>query len=144
MRKIAAVLAFCLAATLWAAEPPRNILWDGGFDTGYGNSYWGAVRGNEGPNLRGMWSDGVLTLRQRVASRVYILDEGTYTLCAWVKRAPGFEDRNPNLALLLTNFNYYRDKGKNDFGKSLAVPAGTDWQRVGWTFEVKGLALIHI
>ncbi len=116
----------------------RNILWDGGFELGYGNNFWGTVYGNQGPVLRSMWSGGVLKLNQRVASRVYILEDGTYTLCAWVKRAPGFEAQESRVSLLLTNFNYYRETQKNLYGKTFPVAAGAGWQRVGWSFEVQG------
>jgi len=149
MKRIVFTVIWCLGAAAGpAAEPPRNILWDGGLETGYGNNCWGTVYGNQGPNLRGLWSgatrpgttgQGVLTLNQRVTSRVYILDEETYSLCAWVKSGPGFNDQRLKVSLALTNLNNYQEKQKDQYGKSFELRPGSDWQRVGWSFEVRGV-----
>ncbi|HNQ35120.1 MAG TPA: hypothetical protein PKN80_03545 [bacterium] len=135
-----ALLALGNAAFGQAAGAGKNILWDGGFEIGYGNNFWGAPNGNYGPNRRDMWSNGVIKLNSRIASRIYWLEEGTYTLGAWVKRGPEAADPNQNFALrlLLTNLNYYDDKQRNEYGKVFPVAAGEGWQRVGWSIEIQG------
>lgn len=131
------ILLLSLSATAAAAEAPRNILWDGGLDTGLGNSFWGVPHGNHGPNSRDMWCDGVLRLKRPVATRIYWLEEGTYSLCAWVKRDPQAADLGPSIVLSATNLNYEQDKQHNAFSRKFAVPEGNAWQRVGWSFSIQ-------
>jgi hypothetical protein len=115
---------------------PRNILWDGGFDTGFGNGFWTSVNGNIGPSRRDMWSREGITLKLPIGSRVYPITDGTYTLCAWVRRNPAVKDDAPVVTLELTNGNYYGDKQVNRYSMKFPVPEGAPWQRVGWTFSV--------
>lgn len=134
----AAILASaCLPVTAPSENAaPRNVLWDGSFDTGFGNGFWTSVNGNAGPSRRDMWSGEVITLRIPIGSRVYPITDGPYTLCAWVKRVPGVKEEAPVVVLELTNGNYYRDKQVNSYSKKFPVPEGTEWQRVGWSFTV--------
>lgn len=119
-----------------ASGPVTNILWDGGFETGYGNGFWGVTWGNIGPNYREMWQDGTVRLQTPVATRVYWLEDGTYSLTAWVKRVPGSaEGEDDEVKLTLTNFNYYRDRSRQEYDKRFKVPAGDKWHRV--TFNVQ-------
>jgi len=132
------LLLFLLRSMISWSQPVRNILWDGGLETGYGNSYWGTIRGNYGPNWRSAWSNGMVKLRQTVASRCYWLAEGTYSLCVWVKRVPGWEKEPMGVILLLTNLNYYGDREKNEYRKKFSVPEGEGVFRLGWSFTIKG------
>jgi hypothetical protein len=118
---------------------PRNILWDGGLQIGYGNAFWGAPLGNQGPSSREAWRDGVVTLDGRMTSRVYGLDEGAFTLCAWVRQSKNASGRDVTVTLLLTNDNTAAEKQKNEFRKTFTVGSGRAWQRVGWTFELRGV-----
>lgn len=120
-----------------AAPPARNILWDGGFDLGYGNNCWGTTLGNLGPNRRANWSASVLTLRQTAASRIYWLEEGSYAFCAWVRRGDTNAAAKTSVALILSNFNDNEAKQGNTFRRVFAVPLSNDWQRVGWTFDIR-------
>lgn len=117
-----------------------NILWDGGFETGYGNGFWGVTWGNIGPNYREMWKDGVVRLNTPVATRVYWLDDGAYSLTAWVKRVPGSVEgdapQDDDVKLTLTNFNYYRDPSKQEYEKKFNVPAGDQWHRVTFNIQI--------
>jgi len=131
------VVFYLVVACPSFSQPVRNILWDGGLETGYGNGYWGTIRGNYGPNRRSAWSNGLVRLKQTVASRCYWLQEGTYSLCVWVKRAPGFEKEPLEIGLLLTNLNYYGDKEKNEYRKKFSVPEGEGLHRLGWSFTIK-------
>ena len=131
-----ACLALFAATALAQDAPSRNILWDGGFDTGYGNAFWGTEMGGIGPNRRDMWDDGVLTLKQPVCSRSYWLEKGTYTLCAWVKRSAASSAKNPRIFLTLTNRANVEEKKENTFTKPFSVPVGEGWQRVGFTFDI--------
>ncbi|MCM8769521.1 MAG: hypothetical protein NC911_07640 [Candidatus Omnitrophica bacterium] len=133
-------LAVLLSGTLGmlaSAGPMRNILWDGGLETGYGNCFWGTILGNYGPNRRSAWSNGMVKLQQTVASRCYWLEEGNYALGVWVKRAPGFEKEPFVVTVLLTNLNHYKDKGKNEYRKKFPVPEGEGIHRLGWSFSIK-------
>lgn len=132
----AAVLAGATAAL--AAEPPRNLLWDAGFDTGFGTGYWTAVNGNRGPSRRDAWSDGAVRLVVPIGSRAYPLTDGDYALCAWVRADPAAADGPQQVRLALTNLNYYRDTQFNVHERKFAVPAGPGWHRVGWSFSTAG------
>lgn len=130
------------AMTLPLAAQTNNILWDGGFDTGFGNGYWTAVGLNRGPSLRRMW-DGQTALRTTipVGSRVYRLDDGAYALTAWVKRAPdSLAVKDPVVRLTLSNVNYQPGPGRHAWSKTFPVPPGTDWSRVGWVQEINSSA----
>ncbi|HNS48251.1 MAG TPA: hypothetical protein PKM61_01835 [bacterium] len=131
------LLSFLLTAGPARADDARNLLWDGDFDLGYGNNFWGAVYNNQGPNFRDMWSDGAIRLRRTIATRVYRLEEGDYALCAWVRRDPKRPaDQPASLTLTLTNFNYYNNEKRNEYRKVFPVPAGTDWQRFGFPLTI--------
>lgn len=134
----AMLMASGLSAPAQESASGRNLLWDAGFDTGFGNGFWTTVNGNVGPSRRDMWSGEVLTLKLNVGSRIYSLAEGDYALCAWVRRAPGATEADPTVTLELTNGNYYRDKLKNSYEKKFPVAPGDAWQRVGWIFTVSG------
>jgi hypothetical protein len=133
-----AAAVFLFARGAHAADAPPNVLWDGGFDTGFGNGFWTALNKNLGPSRRDTWSGEAITLRLGIGSRVYPLADGEYTLCAWVKRNPAAKEEEPTLSLELTNGNYYRDKKVNSYERKFPVAAGADWQRVGWSFKVAG------
>lgn len=139
--------AACLASPAFAqgtGEAPRNILWDGGFRVGFGNGFWTTQLGNRGPSRRDSWSEEGMNLQDDVCSRVYALDEGTWSLCAWVKRNPRAAEEAAFVAMELTNLNYYGDKEmKNAFLKKFEVPMGNEWKRVGWSFEIKAPVRNH-
>lgn len=117
-------------------EPPRNLLWDGGFDTGFGNGFWTVLGKNLGPSLRAMWVDGAIRLQLPIGSRCVKIEDGTWSLGAWVKRAP--DAGEAEVRLELTNRNGPKETQSNAYAKKFVVPAGEGWQRVGWSFEVKG------
>lgn len=125
-----------MATSVLAQDTPRNILWDGTFDTGYGNTFWGTTLGNLGPNRRALWKDGAIRLDQTVVSRTYWLEEGPYALCAWVKRSGTAEVAQVNLTL--TNYNDADEKTRNEYVKKFDVPAGDGWHRIGFVAEIKG------
>jgi len=130
--------AFLVASTGVSAKTPSatvNILWDGGFETGYGNAFWGVPWGNLGPNYRDMWDDGVVRLKTKIATRVYWLEDGTYTATAWVRQTPNATS-NPRVRLTVTNLNYYRDRTKQAFSQRFSVSSKDDWQRVSFSFTV--------
>ncbi|MCC7519796.1 MAG: hypothetical protein IT578_11520 [Verrucomicrobiae bacterium] len=118
-----------------AAAAPRNLLWDGGLETGFGNGFWTVVGKNLGPSLRSMWSEGVIDLKLPIASRCVKVEEGVWSLCAWIRRVPGNEKGEVHLEL--TNFNDPKEKKGNAYSRKFSVPPSEGWQRVGWTFEVK-------
>ena len=136
-RVLAIGLILAGAALARAAEPPHNILWDGGFEIGYGNTFWGVLGGNYGPNLRSMWDGGVVKLHRPIGSRIYRLPEGPYHLCAWVRRGPQFERQPARVTLTLSNRNYVRERKSESYSQTFDVPPGEGWHRVGFTLEVR-------
>ena len=55
----AVAICLLLSGALYAQDA-QNILWDGGFETGFGNAFWAVERGNYGASYRHMWKDGVV------------------------------------------------------------------------------------
>jgi len=146
MKQTFTILTAFLLAPLAAlhAESPRNLLWDGQFNTGLGNGFWTVCTGNHGPNLRRLWRDGVVVLEQDIGSRAYSLDDGAYTLTAWVRQRDG-EEAKASVALSITNLNYYGEKEHNEWvARSKVVPG--EWQRVELKFEVRQPVrrLVHV
>jgi len=150
MRKFVFILALLLG---WAVFSPsfsaaagRNLLWDGGFEIGYGNSYWGVVYGNYGPNFRASWRDGVLKLERPMGSRIYRLEDGDYYLAAWVKRGPGFEKKPGRFELVLTSRNYDRASQVDNYRKFFEIPEEDRWHQVGFPVKIQNPVnpLMHV
>ncbi|MCM8768830.1 MAG: hypothetical protein NC911_03995 [Candidatus Omnitrophica bacterium] len=116
-----------------------NILWDGGFEVGFGNSFWSVVPGNYGPNFRSMWQAGVLKLERPVASRLYYLPSGDYYLAAWVKQGPDFGRKKSSLRLLLTNQNNPRERESTTFSHIFEVPPGENWTEIGFPLTISSV-----
>ena len=134
---LAAVALAAAGASSVLADGPRNILWDGGFEVGFGNTFWGVTAGNHGPNLRTMWANGVLKLERAAGSRIYELEEGAYCLCAWVRRGPAFDERPAQVRLVLSNLNYPREREANQYARSFPVPPGEGWHRIAFPVQIK-------
>ncbi|MHC4873446.1 MAG: hypothetical protein ACYTFY_16500 [Planctomycetota bacterium] len=133
---ITIIILFTLAATTHCGEP-KNILWDGGFKTGFGNACWGVTLGTQGPNLRSIWHSDYVTLKQTIATRIYHLPEGKYAFAAWARKAKGYSGDDPVIKLFVSNRNHHRDRKRNEYSNKFTVTESTAWQKFGFTFEVK-------
>jgi hypothetical protein len=139
---------FILAITgaSWSADvtESQNIIWDGGFESGYGNGCWGAASNGKSYNRYIDWveggSEGKRCVRvgdfTAIASRIYKLGNGPAVFRFSFSAKTEDETKQGFLSARVSNQNYYRYRKKNILSKNFTVD-GAEWKRYSFDVEIK-------